>query len=108
MSPSQKRVDNPLSKVPPKNKYWPSGANRATPVNEAKIILDKRRAFGTIVGFIRIAISRRGPIPRPEKKAKPSSIDSLSPRFFPLSGVKKRPKANPAPKSAKPIFVQDN
>ena len=103
ISPSQKRVDKPLSRVPPRYKYWPSGANKATPEKQAKIIEDKRRAFGTIAGFIRIAMFRRGPIPSPEKKAKPSSIDSLRPRFLPLSGVKKRPKANPAPNSANPI-----
>ena len=57
-----------------------------------------------MVGLILIAISRSGPMPRPEKKAKPSSIDSLNPRFFPLSGVKKRPNARPAPNSAKPIW----
>ena len=102
MSPSQNKEESPLRRVPPRNKYWPSGANKATPENEAKIIADKRRAFGTIAGFILIAISRRGPMPRPEKNANPSNIDSRSPRFFPLSGVKKRPKANPAPRSAKP------
>ena len=102
--PSQKRVESPLSNVPPKNKYWPSGANRETPVNDANIMLDRRSAFGTIVGLILIARSSRGPIPNPEKKAKPSSIDSLMPRFFPLSGVKKSPKASAAPKSAKPVI----
>jgi len=103
MIPSQKRVESPLSKVPPKKRYCPSGANRDTPVNEAKIILDNRRAFGTIVGLILIAKSSRGPIPNPEKKANPRSIESLMPRFLPLSGVKKSPKASAAPNNAKPI-----
>ena len=74
-------------------------------MKDAKIILDTRRAFGTIAGLIRIARSSSGPMPRPEKKAKPSNIDSRRPRFFPLSGVRKIPKANPAPKSAKPKFI---
>ena len=104
MIPSQKRVESPLSKVPPKKRYCPSGANRDTPVNEAKIILDNRRAFGTIVGLILIAKSSRGPIPNPEKKANPRSIESLMPRFLPLSGVKKSPKASAAPNNAKPII----
>jgi len=103
MIPSQKSVESPLSKVPPKKRYCPSGANRDTPVNEANIILDNRRAFGTIVGLILIARSSRGPIPNPEKKANPSSIESLMPRFLPLSGVKKSPKASAAPNNAKPM-----
>jgi len=101
MIPSQKSVDSALSKVPPKNRYEPSGANRETPVKDAKIILDRRRAFGTIAGLILIARSSRGPIPNPEKKAKPRSIDSLIPRFLPLSGVKKSPKASAAPRQCK-------
>ena len=106
ISPSQNSVDSPLSNVPPKNKYWPSGANKETPVNEANIMLDKRSAFGTIVGLILIARSRSGPIPNPEKKANPSSIESLNPRFLPLSGVKKSPNASAAPNRPKPkIFV---
>ena len=106
ISPSQNSVDSPLSNVPPRNKYWPSGANKETPVNEANIMLDRRSAFGTIVGLILIARSSRGPIPNPEKKAKPRSIESLIPRFLPLSGVKKSPNASAAPRRAKPeIFI---
>ena len=73
-------------------------------MNDAKIMVDKSRAFGTIVGLIRTARSRSGPIPRPEKNANPRSIDNLNPRFFPLSGVKKRPNASAAPNRAKPIL----
>ena len=71
-------------------------------MNEANIILDNSRAFGTIVGLIRTARSRSGPMPSPEKKANPRSIDSLTPRFFPLSGVKNRPNASAAPNRANP------
>ena len=52
MIPSQKRVESPLSKVPPKKRYCPSGANRDTPVNEAKIILDNRRDYVHFKVFI--------------------------------------------------------
>ena len=72
-------------------------------MKDANIIVDISSAFGTIVGLILTAISKSGPMPSPEKKANPSSIDSLRPRFLPLSGVKNSPKASAAPKSANPI-----
>ena len=42
-NPSQNMVDNPLNKVPPRYKYWPSGAKSAAPEKQAKIIPVKNK-----------------------------------------------------------------
>jgi hypothetical protein len=86
-SPNQNNVDNPLRRVPPRYKYLPSGANKATPEKQAKMMLDMRKALGIMAGLIRMAISRRGPVPSPEKNANPSKSPNLVDLFLPLSGV---------------------
>ena len=59
--PSQKRVERPLIRVPPRNRYWPSGAKRAAPENPAKIMADIMKALGMMAGLTLMAKSRRGP-----------------------------------------------
>ncbi len=56
-------------------------------MNEAKTAVVRRRAEGTMVGFILTAMSRSGPSPSPVRKAKPISMPSLFALFLPVSGV---------------------
>ena len=79
----------------------PSGAKRAAPVKHAKMAEVSMNAEGTREGLTMMAMERRGPRPRPVRKAKAISIESRVPRFFPLSGVMKRPRAIPAPRREK-------
>ena len=58
------------------------------------------KAFGMIEGLIRRAISKSGPVPSPEKKAKAKRSPILVDRFFPLSGVAKSPITSPMLKRA--------
>ena len=59
------------------NSTCPLGATRAAPVKLAKTTLVRRRAEGIMLGSIMMAMSSRGPRPRPVRKAKPSIIPNL-------------------------------
>lgn len=77
-SPRKNRVESPESRDPPRYRYFPSGANRAAPEKQANTMQVSMRAEGTMLGFIMIARSRRGPRPSPVRKANPRSIPSLA------------------------------
>ena len=66
----------------------------------SKYLPDIIKALGIIDGFMRIAMSKRGPVPSPVKKAKAKRSPILVDRFFPLSGVAKSPITSPMLKRA--------
>lgn len=88
-------IDRHDMSVPPKYRYFRWSAKKVETVKQPKIIQVETKAWRIKVGFKMMAMSRRGPIERPEQTENPRRYPSLVFLFLTVSGVDQRTRANP-------------